>query len=247
MEALPEGVSSVAAALIVGASFFTSALTASFGLGGGLALLAAMSVAFPAAAVIPAHGVAQLGSNAGRFVLQRRHVSWRIVAPFAAGAAIGSAVGAPLFLAVPAGLLQAGVGVFVLLSVWGPKPRGFAPGARTFFVTGAISSALSMFFGATGPIAAAMLANARLERKPTVATHAAVMVFQHALKSIAFGFIGFSFADWAPLLVAIIAAGFAGTTIGVKALDRMPEAAFQRGFRFLLTFLASYLIVDPFV
>jgi uncharacterized membrane protein YfcA len=244
MDLLPEGVSPLAAAFIVGASFFTSALTAGFGLGGGLALLAAMSMAFPAAAVIPAHGVAQLGSNAGRFLLQRRHVAWTIVAPFAAGAVIGSALGARIFVAMPVAVLQAGVGIFVLASVWGPKPRGFAPGARVFFATGAISSVLSMFFGATGPIAAAMLANARLERTPTVATHAAVMVFQHALKSIAFGFIGFSFADWAPLLAAIIAAGFAGTTLGVKALERMPEAAFQRGFRLVLTFLAAYLIVD---
>jgi uncharacterized membrane protein YfcA len=243
LDALPEGVPPLAAALVIGASFFTSALTASFGLGGGLALLAAMSAAFPPAAVIPVHGVAQLGSNAGRFLLQRRYVAWSIVAPFVAGAAIGSAIGARIFVALPTALLQGAVGVFVLASVWGPKPRGFAPGPRAFFATGAISSVLSMFFGATGPIAAAMLSNTGLERMPTVATHAAVMVFQHALKTVAFGIVGFAFADWALLLLAIVAAGFAGTTLGVKALQKMPEAMFRRGFRYVLTFFGVYLVV----
>ncbi|MEZ5980679.1 MAG: hypothetical protein R3C54_00005, partial [Parvularculaceae bacterium] len=55
----PEGVSPIIAALVVFTSFFTSALTASFGLGGGLALLAVMSALLPPIAVIPVHGVAQ--------------------------------------------------------------------------------------------------------------------------------------------------------------------------------------------
>ena len=90
---VPEGVAPVLAAAVIFASFFTSALTASFGLGGGLALLAVMSATLPAAAVIPVHGVAQLGANFSRFTLQQRHVLWPIILWFALGSALGAFVG----------------------------------------------------------------------------------------------------------------------------------------------------------
>ncbi|MEE2690196.1 MAG: sulfite exporter TauE/SafE family protein [Pseudomonadota bacterium] len=238
----PEGVSPLAAALVVFASFFTSALTASFGLGGGLALLAVMSALFPAIAVIPVHGVAQLGSNLSRFTLQRKDVAWPIVMWFALGGVLGTFIGGRLYVALPAALLQAGVGLFVLYTVWGPKPKGFAPGPRTFFLTGAVGAFLSMFFGATGPIAASMLGTARLDKLKTVATHAGCMVAHHALKTLAFGFLGFAFAEWALLVTAVVAAGFFGTWSGTKLLRAMPEAQFRQGFRAVLTFFGVYLV-----
>lgn len=238
----PEGVSPLVAALVILASLFTSALTAAFGLGGGLALLAVMSAMFPPAAVIPVHGVAQLGANFSRFFLQRRDVVWRIVFWFSAGGAIGTAIGARLFVELPEAFLRGAVGFFVLYTVWGPKPRAFAPGATSFFATGAVGSFLTMFFGATGPIAATMLSATKLGRLAIVATHAGCMVVQHALKTLAFGVLGFAFAEWALLIVSILIAGFAGSWMGTHMLRRMPEARFRKGFRLVLTFFGVYLI-----
>lgn len=239
---LPDQVTPLTAVLVVAASFFTSALTGAFGLGGGLALLAIMSAVFPAAAVVPAHGLAQLGSNGSRLFLQRRDVLWPIVGWFAAGSALGTLIGGKIYVALPEEILKAGVGLFVLYSVWGPKPTSAEPGARTFFLTGAGGGFLSMFFGATGPITAAMLSRTKLGRLEIVATHAAAMVIQHLLKTLAFGLLGFAFAAWAPLIAAIIAAGFGGTWFGVRLLKRMPEENFKTGFRLVLTFFGVYLI-----
>lgn len=239
---LPDDVSLLAAAVVIAASFFTSALTAAFGLGGGLALLGAMGALFPPAAVIPVHGLAQLGSNAGRLFLQRASVVWPIAGWFAIGSLAGTIVGARLFVELPERALQMLIGAFVLATVWGPKPKGFAPGAKTFALTGLASAVLSMFVGATGPIAAAMVGAANLDKLKTTATHAAAMSAQHALKAIAFGFVGFAYADWAILIIAIVAAGFAGTTIGTKALISMPEARFRKGFTMILTFFGCYLV-----
>ncbi|MBY0422496.1 MAG: sulfite exporter TauE/SafE family protein [Parvularculaceae bacterium] len=239
---LPDSVPAAAAAAVVFASFFTSALTGAFGLGGGLALLAVMSALLPAAAVVPVHGLSQLGSNASRFFLQRRDVDWTIVVWFAAGSAVGSAAGGSIYVALPETALKAAVGAFVLYTVWGPKPQGFAPGSLSFLATGAVGGFLSMFFGATGPITASMLGETRLGRLNIVATHAACMTFQHLLKSIAFGALGFAFHDWAPLLVAVIASGFLGTAFGVRMLKRMPEERFRHGFRIVLTFFGCYLL-----
>ena len=238
----PDGVSGLVAALVVLASFFTAALTAAFGLGGGLALLAVMSALFPPAAVIPVHGVAQLGANFSRFALQRADVVWPIVLWFGLGGIIGTAAGGRLFVELPEELLRAGVGAFILFTVWGPKPKSFAPGKATFFLTGAVGAFLTMFFGATGPIAATMLSTTKLDRLNIVATHAACMVVQHGLKTLAFGFIGFAFAQWALLILAILGAGFFGSWAGVRYLRSMPEARFQTGFRLVLTFFGFYLL-----
>lgn len=239
---LPEGVSAATAAIVVAASFFTAALTASFGLGGGLALLAIMGAVMPPAAVIPVHGVAQLGSNASRLFLQRNSVVWPIVLWFMAGSAVGAIVGARLFVEVPEAVLQALIGAFVLMSIHGPKPRGFAPGATSFFATGAASAVLSMFVGATGPIAAAMVSVAGLDKLKTVATHAGAMTAQHALKSVAFGFVGFAYADWAAIIAAVVVTGFLGAAAGTRLLRSMPEERFRRGFKLVLTFFGCYLI-----
>ncbi|MEM9618561.1 MAG: sulfite exporter TauE/SafE family protein [Pseudomonadota bacterium] len=231
-----------AAAIAVAAAFLTAALTAAFGLGGGLALLAIMSAVLPASAVIPIHGVAQLGSNAGRFYLQRQDVVWKIVLWFSAGGLIGALLGGRLAVDMPVWLLRGGVGVFILYTVWGPRPQAFSPGVKTYFTTGAVGSFLTMFFGATGPIAATMLSATKLGRLNIVATHAACMVAQHGMKIVIFGLLGFAYQAWALLTGAIILSGFAGTALGTHYLRRMPEKTFQKGFRLVLTLIALYLL-----
>lgn len=231
-----------AAGLVVFASFFTGALTAAFGLGGGLALLAVMSAVFPAAAVVPVHGAAQAGANGGRFYLQRKDVVWRIVLWFSLGGLIGAAIGGRLAVETPVWLLRAGVGTFVIWTLWGPKLKGFAAGPKTFFFTGVVTGVLTMFFGATGPLVAAMLSVTALSRLQLVATHAAAMVIQHVFKIAAFGLLGFAYGEWAWLIGAILLSGFAGTYAGTRYLRAMPEETFRRGFKLILTAIAVYLI-----
>ena len=228
---------------VIIAAFFTSALTAAFSLGGGLALLAIMSAVLPAPAVVPVHGIAQLGSNAGRFYLQRKDALWPIVLWFTAGGVLGAMLGGRLAMEMPVWALRAGVGVFILLTVWGPRPQSFSPGVKTFFATGAVGAFLTMFFGATGPIAATMLSAAKLDRLNLVATHAACMTAQHGLKIIVFGLLGFAYAEWAVLVVVILLSGFAGTALGTHYLKRMPDASFNKGFKFILTTIAVYLLI----
>ncbi len=237
----PDGVTMIEMLAVIMASFFTAALTAAFGLGGGLALIGIMSAVLPAAAVVPVHGVAQLGANASRFALQKKNVVWPIVVWFSAGGVLGVAAGGNLAISLPAWALQAGVGGFILYTLWGPRPFAFTPGRKTFFLTGAAGAFLTMFFGATGPIAATMLSATKLKRLNLVATHAACMVAQHALKIAAFGFLGFAYADWAPLIIAVVVSGFLGTALGTHLLLRMPEVIFKRGFKSVLTAIAVYL------
>ena len=144
-------------------------------------------------------------------------------------------------------MLRAGVGFFILFAVWGPQPKSFSPGVRTFVTTGAIGAFLTMFFGATGPIAATMLKTTNLGRLELTATHAACMTAQHSLKITIFGVLGFAYAPWAPLIIAILIAGFAGTLLGTQFLRNMGEISFKRGFNWILTLVAIYLLVLAFI
>jgi uncharacterized membrane protein YfcA len=135
------------------------------------------------------------------------------------------------------------VAAFILYTVWGPRPARFSPGAKSFFATGAVGAFLTMFFGATGPIAATMLSATKMNRLNLTATHAACMVGQHSLKLIVFGMLGFAYAEWAAIIVDIVLAGFAGTVLGTHFLKRMPEATFKDGFNIILTVIAVYLLI----
>ena len=239
---LPPGVSELAAIGLVALALATSALTAAAGIGGGLVLLSVLASFLPPAVVIPIHGVVQLGSNAGRAALLRRQIDRHIVLPFALGSILGIVVGAKLFVALPTPTLQIILGLFVLASVWLPKLKTSHIPNRGFTVVGMIGSFCTMFVGATGPFVASFITPDRLSRHEVVATHAACMTLQHTLKVVAFGFLGFAFLPWAPLLVAMIAAGFFGTMIGRRLLDRLPHHAFARIFKLILTVLALRLL-----
>lgn len=240
---LPADITPLVAIVLVASSFFTSALTAAIGLGGGLVLLAAMASLLPPLAAIPVHGVVQLGSNAGRTLVQLDHVRWRLLIWFAAGAVAGAVVGGQIVIALPAVLLRIAVGLFVLWAMWGVRPKLTTAGAAKMAAGGFVSTVLTMFVGATGMFIAALLGPQPLEKRQLVGTHAAAMSLQHSLKVLVFGFLGFTYLPWLLLIAAMIGAGFAGTLAGSKLLDRMPERVFRQGFKWVLTAIAVQLIV----
>ena len=63
---LPAGLDPLIALALVFLSLVTSAITATFGIGGGSLMIAALLLVMPPAVAIPVHGLVQLGSNAGR-------------------------------------------------------------------------------------------------------------------------------------------------------------------------------------
>jgi uncharacterized protein len=239
---LPASFEPAAAAIFIVASFFTSALTASMGIGGGVLMLAIMAYAMPVAALIPVHGAVQFGSNAGRFLIQRRHVAWRPFAGFAVGAAFGALAGAQFVVALPEALLTLILGSFILLVTWLPLPRLGQIGGPGFALAGAVTTFVSMFVGATGPLNAAILGKAIYDRLTLVATLAGVMASQHVFKVVGFMATGFDFAEWLPLVLAMIATGLAGTATGSLVLARMPETRFRNGMRLVLSLMALDLI-----
>ncbi|MBZ8133343.1 sulfite exporter TauE/SafE family protein [Afifella sp. IM 167] len=240
---LPDGLGLIPALLLIGASALSSALAAAFGLGGGIAMLAALGLALPVPALIPVHGVVQLGSNVGRAVVQRRYAQKRLIWPFAIGAIIGAIIGAQFVVALPEALLKVVLGLFILVMIWTKTPAMRVGAQRLLFAAvGAATTFLTMFFGATGPFVAAFVGPALSDRQQVIATHATMMSLQHLFKVIAFTALGFAFAQWIPIIVLMVAAGFAGTLLGTRGLRRMREEQFRLGFRIIVSLLALDMI-----
>jgi uncharacterized membrane protein YfcA len=239
---LPPGIDLATALLLIGVSFFTSALTAAFGIGGGVAMLGALAGSVSPNVVIAVHGVVQLGSNLGRAILQRQHAHWPAILRFLLGAIVGVALGAWLFVSLPERILLGVLGLFILTMVWVPKPRIPGLSSAGMVVGGAFSSVLTMFVGATGPFIQAILLPLKLDRKGLIATHAVMMTAQHLLKVVAFSFIGVALMPWLPLVAAMIISGFLGTVLGTRLLEKMPERLFQMILKILLTLIALDLL-----
>lgn len=220
----------------------TSLLTATLGIGGGVLLLVVMAQVIPVAALIPVHGLVQLGSNANRAVLTRQHIDWSLCGRFLAGALIGAGLASLVVVQLPLQLIQLAVAGFILWMVWGPKPvaRSLTP-LRTL-LAGSLTTFLSMFVGATGPLVAAFVHRHSHDKMQTVATFAAAMTGQHLLKGVVFSFVGFSFIDWLPLIGLMILSGLLGTWIGLNLLHRVTSVWFNRLFRIIVTLLALRLL-----
>lgn len=220
-------------------SFLGSFISGALGIGGGVLVLSVLALFLPPPALIPVHGLIQLGSNASRVLLMVKYLKRSVFIPFLIGSVFGVALGSLIVINLPPGVLLIGVGLFVLWSVL-IAPSIIRLGSP--MVAGGISSFLTMFFGATGPLIAAWLKSFNFDRLVHVANQSFCMTVQHLLKTVAFVVLGFAFLSWLPLVGLMIAAGFLGTLIGGGILKRTNEAQFKVMLNIVLTILALQLI-----
>ncbi|MDN3555813.1 sulfite exporter TauE/SafE family protein [Halomonas maura] len=227
--------------LLILLSVLTSAFTAALGAGGGVLMIMALAQVMPAAALIPVHGMVQLGSNVGRMAMTWRHVDRVTLLAFLPGVALGALAAAWLLIRLPAGVLELCIAAFVLFTCWGPGLPRRALGRAGTLVVGAVTTLLSSLVGASGPVVAAFIKQRQSGRLAKVATFSACMMAQHLTKAFVFGVAGFVFHDWLALILAMVGAGFVGTWLGLRLLHRLSEHRFDRLFRAALTLLSLRL------
>ena len=223
-------------------SCFTSMLTASLGIGGGMLMLATIAQIMPGSAIIPVHGAIQVGSNASRMLVMFRSVKWHLVLWFTVGSILGALVGGQLVINLPTDLLRAILGLFILLTVWAPQAVTKFASNKTLVLGGILSTFLTMFIGATGPFVLAIVRTFNLQRFNLIATNAACLTLQHGLKVVVFVILGFAYSPYALLIIAMICSGFIGTIIGKHILMKFDEQLFKYWLNILLTILALRLI-----
>ncbi|MGD8810249.1 MAG: sulfite exporter TauE/SafE family protein [Gammaproteobacteria bacterium] len=221
---------------------FTSLLTATLGIGGGVMLLGIMALVLPPQIIIPVHGIVQLGSNAGRAAMSWRHIDWRVIRDFLPGAAIGALAGSAVVVSLPPRYIYFSIAAFTLYLCWGPPLPRLALGRVGTGVAGAVTTFLTLFVGATGPLVGAFIRQQDKDRFATVATFATAMSVQHSFKATVFQMAGFDLRPWGWLMAAMICSGAAGTWLGLRLLRRFREHHFANAFRLVLSVLAVRLI-----
>ena len=236
---LPPAMSLLDAGLLVAASLVTSFISAAFGIGGGFTLIALLALLLPPAALIPVHGIVQLGSNAGRVGIMLKQVVWRPVMPFVIGTVTGAGLGAMVVVQLPPWAVQLALGIFIIWAVFAKLPP---IQQRYILLGGVVSSFLTMFFGATGNFIAAMVKTMNLDPVPHVATHSLMMTFQHLAKVLIFGLIGFQFGPYMILIIGMLISGFIGTIIGSRFLTKAGGRYFKPVLNTILSLAAARLI-----
>jgi hypothetical protein len=233
----------------------TAALSAVFGMAGGMVLLLALTSRMPLAEAMVLHGALQLVSNGSRAVFSAAHVRLDIVGRFGAAGVLAAlllgslAIGMPAVaaLAVDLRLVLIATGVLAcaepLLGLLGNRSLRL-PQIDTHFggyFAGGLICALHLSSGATGPLLDALCVNSALGRHENVATKAAVQSIGHLLKMIYFGALGAATATLAsdglftpaalPRFALLALASVGGTWLGRKVLDRMTDSGFRSATR----------------
>lgn len=242
MDMVPEGLTEFLFWLLVATSFLGSFISTAAGIGGGVTMLAVMAQVMPPLALIPVHGLVQLGSNVSRMTVMWKHIHWRFLGWFFLGGALGAAVGVKVVTALPTAVLQTVLGLFILYSLWGPMPARAEASRRGLVAGGGLTTLASMFIGASGPLAMVIVKGYDYDRFTKVGTFSGVMVIQHGLKGIVFGIAGFAFMPYVPLVAFMVAAGFLGTLVGKRVLLNQNEDRFGVILNIVLTLLALRLL-----
>jgi uncharacterized membrane protein YfcA len=232
---------------LIASAGVTSFLSASLGAGGGVMLLGIMAQFIPPQLIIPLHGIVQLGSNLGRSVMSWSYIRWFFIYTFLPGAIVGSLLGYFLLLSLPPAVIYLTIAGFILYLCWGPALPAPALGRIGIVLTGLITTFLSLFVGATGPLVGALIKQMDQDRFQTVATFATAMTVQHLCKIVVFEQAGFSLEDWGFLLGSMIISGFCGTWIGLRLLKHLPEVRFRQLFNGILSLLALRLIWQAYM
>ena len=221
----------------------SSIISGMTGLGGGILLLAFMTPIFPPVILIPLHGIIQLFSNTSRVILSYRKVNYKIFLLFAIGAGIGSLVGIPVTITIPATISTIVLALAILFFTWLPKIIKVLEFKGKFLVVGALASFLSLFVGATGPLTAPFFLNSELDKDSFVPTKAACQIPIHLFKVIVYLFSGFVLSQWAKEILIAIPMVFAGNYIGKLLVGKFKDSIYRNIIKVVITILVIRMLV----
>lgn len=216
-----------------------SLFSASIGTSAGVNF-AAMATVLPPAVVVPIHGLVEGLSSAIRWILFREYVNYRFLVAFTLGGSIGLLAGWPFIGAFSDEGLKTLLGAFFLFTTWAPLGWMRLPP----LLGGASTSSLSVLVGATGPLVAALIARQEPDHRVVIGTQGACTTFQHWGKVLLFSVWGFSFANYAGLIVALTLTTVIGTWLGKRILLRVPQRVLRLTLKLIVTVLGLRLLLQ---
>lgn len=224
-------------------AFFTSAISATVGLGGGVILMLLMPGLLPLTTVIPIHAHVQLWSNVSRVCFGLHHVAWRLALPLLIGSSVGALMGYYWVDMISIAFLPMIAGIVILIVTWVPLPSALVPGTWSVTALGFYQTGLGMLAGATGPLGATVLSKINTEKEWLVINTGFYMTMNHGLRALTFGLLGFSFWQWWQVILPMSITCIVGSYVGTQLRRYLPQKNFALIFRWLITLLALRMML----
>lgn len=232
------------ATLLILVGIAAGALTTIASLGGGILLIAILSLFWSPVTVLGVTAPALFIGNASRVAMLSGDVDWRVVGRFSL-TSVPAALGSSLVAAsLPADTLGVLVAIFLLLFVLHevgmvplrplarePEAPARAEQPRPIWLAdlgGAIAGIVSGLAGGAGFVSSPFLHAIGLPPRSLVATSAACMGVIHLAKGAGFTFASVLTPALFPQALTLAIGIVGGNALGTKVLDRMSRETFRR-------------------
>lgn len=217
-------------------SFFTSALSAATGMGGGVLLFTVMTLYFPINVIIPIHGIIQLFNNFLTLSFLRIHLKKSLMWPFIIGSIPGVLLGSLVVTKlIKTDAPQIIILALIMYSLFRPKRLpDLELKHRNFFWVGLITGVLGIIAGAIDPVLAPFFVRKDLSKEEVIANKAAMQAIVHFAKIPVFLSLGFDYLPYLSFCLITNVACLFGTRFGILMLRKMSEDVFLKVFKFAL-------------
>jgi uncharacterized membrane protein YfcA len=219
------------------------------GLGGGLLILACSSLLLPISQVVPLNGVIILAGQITRAIQFRKHIAWNITLPFIPGSIVGATLGTLIYFELPEAFIAIMLGCVMLWLSWVPATdRSRELAARIpqpWFFVGIVHTFLSTVSGAGG-LMQSLMVKSKLGKHAVVGTIAGTLLSMAIFKSVGYLVAGFDYRPYLPMILLCWIGGIAGTSLGARCLNIMPDLFFRRLIKGVVTLFALRLFWQAF-
>lgn len=232
--------------VILAAVLATAILSGVLGMAGGLVLMGVLVLLLPVSTAMVVHGAVQAASNGARCLFLRKHIQWRIVPPYTAGAAVVVAGFAAATLVPDPGVVLMLIGAFPWLARLSPRSAALDINKpATAFACGVTVTAAQLFAGASGPLLDAFYLHSSLDRFEVVASKAFTQTLGHLAKVGYYAFLvgGAGAAVDVPLLALACLVAVGGARIGTRLLARLHDDRFRQISGYVILTLGAVCVV----
>lgn len=234
-------------ALFATAFFFTSAISAAAGAGGGMLITAILSGFLPAPALIPVQNLILLMSSGSRVYFYRKDINWHIAWPFMVGLGIGSFLGAAIYVHLPEKALSLLLACVMLFFTWGPgRGEWLQQFSGLRILMGTFHGFLSSLTG-VGGLLQGTFARMPMPKNARIGTFAAVISSNNIWRGIAYAILGVNLLPYLVLILLAIPIAIGGSYVGKQLTDHISERAFDILFKTVVTLFAARLLYKVFL
>ena len=225
-------------------------LTTIAGLGGGLLLVAGLSLVWTPAMVLATTAPALFVGNASRAVMLRDAIAWPVLGRFALACVPTAFLASLAAAALPAEVVRNVIATLLLVFVIHelrppaadapPRAEG-SPWLAT--AAGAIAGTVSAMAGGAGFVAMPILERLGMSPTALVATSAAGMGLVHLAKTVGFGLADVLTPAALPAAAALTVGVVAGNALGARVLRKLSRDVFRRLMLAALALAAGWLLL----